>query len=151
MMLRSKSKIVRALSVLPRYLLALLFAVSAIGKACLPSQFHTFLADVFSIPSPYLTPLQWVVSVMEAIIACLLLFPRTSRLGGYLSFLLLLGFTIVLVYAAQLPTAVSCGCFGGVILERGLDESILRNIVFLLIAAYGIVCSGSIEEGGKRL
>ena len=117
-------------------LLILLFVYTAINKLAHLGAFEEVLSKspVLSIASGLVSIL---IPVMEVVIAGLLFFPRTKRIGFQLSFALMSVFTIyiaaMLAFASKLP----CSC-GGVLSELTWKQHLFFNLFFVLVAAWGI-------------
>lgn len=97
----------------------------------------------------YLVGESWALPVAIAVIlaeiaaAALLLWPRTTRIGGIWSAALLIGFAgYALYYRYGLGNAegLECGCFGGIIGSQLGVTTALRNLALLIPAA--LVISG---------
>jgi hypothetical protein len=93
---------------------------------------------------PYLVGDSWAMPVAIAIIAAeivaavLLIWPRTARVGGIWSALMLMGFAgYALYYRYGLGNAegLECGCFGGIIGSQLGVTTALRNLLLLIPAA----------------
>jgi hypothetical protein len=120
---------------LTQYFLALVFVLSAIGKATSPAAFLNFRSLL-----PFLSSFDEDIAlygtlIWEFAVASLLLIKQTSATGSILAFASLLLFSAVLIYASSAGVTLPCGCFGRVYQERSLDFSILRNILLLTLAA----------------
>jgi hypothetical protein len=63
-----------------RYILAAVFLFSAMGKLVSPAQFHAFVASF--LPTLDTTVLLYSVVLVEIALAFLLVYPRTSVVGG---------------------------------------------------------------------
>lgn len=80
----------------------------------------------------------WGLPVFELLIAGLLLSLRRRLLGFYLSFGLLIIFTVYLSIMLAMGQHLPCSC-GGVISELTWRQHVVFNGVFISIAALGIV------------
>ncbi len=140
----------RLISFLPlfaKYLVSFIFLASVTGKLLSPADFTLFVSSfgfLDFLPARVLLLLS--VGVEQAL-ACLLIYPKSSRLGILLSFGALLLFTAVLVVASMTEMKTPCGCFGNLLGESSLDTSILRNIVLLLIVAGASFVPTATHEG----
>jgi hypothetical protein len=101
-------------------------------------------AESFFKNMPYLVSDRWAMPVAvgiigaEIIAAALLVWPRTARLGGIWSALMLLGFAgYALYYRYGMGNAegLECGCFGGIIGSQLGVTTALRNLALLVPAA----------------
>jgi hypothetical protein len=101
-------------------------------------------AESFFKNMPYLVGDAWAMPVAVAIIcaeiiaAVLLLWPKTARVGGMWSAILLAGFAgYALYYRYGLGNVegLECGCFGGLIGNQLGVTTALRNLLLLIPAA----------------
>jgi hypothetical protein len=127
------SRLGRVFPPIARYILAAVFLFSAMGKLVSPAQFHAFVASF--LPTIDTTVLLYAVVLAEIALAFLLVYPRTSVVGGVCSVGALLAFTLLLIVQSHAGSEVPCGCFGEFIAPLSHDASILRNFVLLLLAA----------------
>jgi hypothetical protein len=65
-------------------------------------------------------------------------FPTSRHLGLLAATALVTGFTVVLV-ADKRPTIASCGCWGSANLEVPRAAYIVRNLLLLALAAFGVL------------
>jgi hypothetical protein len=81
-------------------------------------------------------PTAIMVILLEAIVALLLIWPRTVRLGGVLAAALLTGFAAYAFYYTRILQGepLECGCFGGIIASQLGVSTALRNLALLLPA-----------------
>jgi uncharacterized membrane protein YphA (DoxX/SURF4 family) len=131
----------RALSIIPlilRYILAIVFLTSAIGKVLSPDSFKTFVTSSGLFLSLSVRTVLYVIVTAEFVVGILLLYPKSARVGTIASFVMLLLFTGVLVLSSHTSNGAHCGCFGELLGETSNDISILRNIVFLLVSVGAI-------------
>lgn len=125
-----------------RILLGLVFLASGIGKLISGSEAQylvELLATEFYWLIEYSSLIVTVTSVLELFIALFLLWGRYIKwaLGGAL--LMLIGFSSVLSYFYfQGMEVESCGCFGALGFASGLEFTLLRNLVLmvLIVTAY---------------
>lgn len=84
-------------------------------------------------------PLIWVLPPLEALLAVMLIIPRTRLLGFYSSFVLLLSFTfyIGLILADVFPRE-PCSC-GGIIRQFNWRQHFVFNLFFLTVSVTGIL------------
>jgi hypothetical protein len=92
----------------------------------------------FLVGDSWAMPVAVAIIVAEVIAAALLIWPRTARIGGMWSAMMLMGFAgYALYYRYGLGNAegLECGCFGGIIgSQLGLTTA-LRNLFLLIPAA----------------
>lgn len=118
-------------------LLVILWIYTGINKLMDYNTFHTQLGR-----SPFIQSMAGFISYTlptgELILAGLLIFKRTRKLGLYLSFALMLLFTgyiwIMLHYAYDLP----CSC-GGVLAKLSWSDHLFFNSGFTILALVGIL------------
>jgi uncharacterized membrane protein YphA (DoxX/SURF4 family) len=148
-MMKPKHK--RILLTTVRILLGLVFLASGIGKLISGSEAQylvELLATEFYWLIEYSSLIVTVTSVLELAIAVFLLWGRYLKwaLGGAL--LMLVGFSSVLSYFyLQGMSVENCGCFGALGFASGLEFTLLRNgvLVLLVIGAY-ILSVGAREK-----
>ncbi|WP_372635348.1 MauE/DoxX family redox-associated membrane protein [Fodinibius sp.] len=148
-MMKPKHK--RILLTTVRILLGLVFLASGIGKLINGSEAQylvELLATEFYWLIEYSSLIVTVTSVLELAIAVFLLWGRYLKwaLGGAL--LMLVGFSSVLSYFyLQGMSVENCGCFGALGFASGLEFTLLRNgvLVLLVIGAY-ILSVGAREK-----
>jgi len=115
----------------------LLFIYAAVSKLL---DFHDFLIQIGK--SPILTAYAEVAAVgviaTEILIVLLLLFPKYRFLGLFLSLSLMTMFsayiTILLLWSPYVP----CSC-GGILSTLGWHEHLVFNLVFVLLAVWGVL------------
>jgi uncharacterized membrane protein YphA (DoxX/SURF4 family) len=131
-------RVVIFLPVILRFLLAIVFLTSAIGKVLSPDNFEAFVASSTWLSLFSARALMYVIVTAESVVAILLLYHKSGRVGSIASFVMLLLFTGVLVLSSHTSNGAHCGCFGELLGETSNDMSILRNIVFLLVSVGAI-------------
>lgn len=144
-----------------RLLLKILFLISRFGLAALflltagakLYTFNDFVANVSNLVwSGWARPVAIAVILGELLAAVLLVYPRTVRLGGLWSALLLVGFAgyaLFYVYVKH-GEPLECGCFGGIIASQLGVKTALRNLALLVPAAlvvFGAKRSWRTREG----
>lgn len=81
--------------------------------------------------------LAWSVILSEIIISLFLIFPRTRRVGLWLSFFIMLIFTSYLGYIIFFSPSRPCSC-GGVIEKMTWPQHFIFNVFFLTLATLGL-------------
>ena len=113
-------------------LLLMLWLYTAINKFMDLPQFHFAL-----MRSPLLAKfsklLTWFIPSLEILLAILLFIPATRKKGLVGSFILLLLFTIYLIYMLAFTADRPCSC-GGVINSLTWPEHIVFNVFFLVVS-----------------
>jgi hypothetical protein len=116
-----------------QYLLAVVFAVSAIAKIRDSQAFRRYVAAL-RLP----VRLSTVATVAgELVVAVLLLVPATAPVGFGLALVMLGFFSLALGRGRRLDVQVPCGCFGRSSGRGGLA----RNGVLAVVAAAGLAGS----------
>ncbi|OXB07814.1 MauE/DoxX family redox-associated membrane protein [Flavobacterium pectinovorum] len=115
----------------------LLFVYAAVNKFI---DFEGFQVQLAQSPllSSFAGPISWLIPVSEVIIAGLLFSQKTRLTGLYLSFCLMVMFSIYIVIILNFSPFVPCSC-GGILEKLGWKEHLLFNIAFCLIAIPGIL------------
>lgn len=118
------------------YLFILLFVYAAVSKLL---DFETFQAQLrqSSFLSPFADWVSWGVIILEMFIAVLLCLENTRLIGLYMSFSLMILFTIYIVAILNFAAYVPCSC-GGVLETLGWKQHLIFNIFFIGIALIGI-------------
>src|SRR5690606_12650117 len=118
-------------------LFILLFVYAAVSKLVDYGNFRVQLGQ-----SPLLTAyahvVAWAVPAIELIIAVGLVSPKLRLRGLYASFALMVMFTAYIVIILNFTEFIPCSC-GGVLENLGWTEHLIFNIVFILLAAVGIL------------
>lgn len=116
-----------------------LFVYTAISKLADHERFRDALHSS-SLLRNYAGLLAWAIPVTELLIALLLFVPATRLKGLYSSLVLLLLFTMyilwMILYAAHLP----CRC-GGFISELSWKQHVWFNVFFIGVSIAGIISS----------
>lgn len=145
-MLPSNKKYQNLLFTFARYLLAVVFIASAIGKVISPHDFYSFVSSLqFSsfVSTSYFLAL---IVIAEVMLAILLIVKRTVYWGAILSSCALFLFLVVLILASYNDVTTPCGCFGGLTIDHSIDASILTDVILLLLTAMLIHFIGQPEQ-----
>ena len=121
---------------LPAVLLVALFTYAAISKLL---QYDTFQYQLGQSPfvTGYAHLIVWALPLSELLIAALLVIPGTRLTGFYLSYAMMLAFTIYIYAMLHYSYFVPCSC-GGILSQMNWDQHFIFNIVFTMIALAGI-------------
>jgi len=120
-------------------LLILLFAYAAITKLLTYAAFKEQL--IYSpVGTRFAGLLAWLVPATEIVIAVTLIIPAYRKTGFYLSFLLMLAFTLYVYYVLNFVYEVPCAC-GGVLSRMSWHEHLIFNLIYTMIALAGILLS----------
>ena len=110
----------------------LLFVYAAVSKLMDFSNFQVQIAQ-----SPLLTAYAGFISItvilLELLIALLLAVVKTRIIGLYISFTLMLLFSIYIYLILNYSPFVPCSC-GGILENMGWTEHLIFNLVFTLLA-----------------
>ncbi|HYW34028.1 MAG TPA: MauE/DoxX family redox-associated membrane protein [Balneolaceae bacterium] len=122
-----------------RIILGLVFLLSGIGKLISSGDARymvELLATKFYWLVEYTGIIVHVISVIELLLAIMLLWGKKLRWTLSAALLLILAFSSVLsYYYVQGFDVKSCGCFGAFHLGGGLAMSLLKNLVLLSLIA----------------
>lgn len=150
-------KILQILVHVCRFGLAALFLFTAGAKLWILKEFAGKVAELLSSMQMNYERWQWPATIgviaLEVIVAALLIFPRTIRIGAVAAALLLMGFSgFALYYVYGLHgEALECGCFGNIIGSQLGVKTALRNLGLLipaLIVFFGAhIRSPTVREG----
>lgn len=122
----------------------LLFLYTAISKL---SDFENFKSVL--IMSPLLRPfagiIAWALPVAEIGIVLLLVFPKTRIKGLYTAFIMLVVFTIYIIYMVTFTPRLPCSC-GGVLKSLTWTQHIFFNLFLLLLTGTAIVLTKKFKK-----
>jgi len=120
-----------------RILLGLIFLASGVGKLIDSSDARylvELLASEFYWLIEYADPIVIGTSLLELVLAILLLWGRKLKISLWASLGLVSTFTIVLGhFYLQGMSIESCGCFGALGIGGGLEATLIRNGILLLL------------------
>lgn len=92
--------------------------------------------------SPYIgwasSSLAWLVPTIELLAAGLLIYQPMRKWGMYLSFLIMLSFTIYIAYLLNFSPNIPCAC-GGIFDKMGWHGHLVFNSGFTALGALGVV------------
>ena len=134
-----------------RIILGIVFLLSGIGKLINASDARylvELLATQYYWLIEYSNFIVMTTSIAEVVLAVLLLWGKylRSALTGVL--ILLAGFSAVLSYFyLQGMSVESCGCFGAFGFASGIEFTLIRNIVLMLLAVAAFLL---IAKSGKQ-
>ena len=112
-------------------LLILLFTYTALSKL---SGYEKFVLLLHESPLIHkgADTIAWLLPVTELIVVLLLFFEHTRRIGLYASLLLLVLFTLYLLYMVLFVADLPCSC-GGVLSRMSWQQHILFNLFFIIV------------------
>lgn len=117
-------------------LLILLFAYTAISKLFIYRAFTRTLSESPLIHNGADT-IAWLLPATELIVVLLLFFEGTRRVGMYASLLLLVLFTLYLLYMVLFVADLPCSC-GGVLSKMSWQQHVFFNLFFIVVNLIGI-------------
>ncbi len=136
-----------------RIILGLLFLLSGIGKLINDADAR-YLVELLATEVywviEYASAIVLITSILELIFAVLLLWNKfvKSALAGIM--VMLIGFSTVLShFYFQGMSVESCGCFGAFGFSSGLEFTLIRNIVLMILAitAFILIAKTKQPEG----
>lgn len=117
-------------------LYVLLFAYAAVSKL---ADYNTFTEQLTESPlSRFAKIIAWLTPATELLLALLLVIPKTRKLALYGSFLLMLSFTVYIIYILKFSPDIPCSC-GGILENMNWTQHLVFNIAFTLLALAGII------------
>ena len=128
----------------------LLFVYAAVSKLL---DFENFQVQLGQSPllSAFAGWLSWGVPLVELLIALLLLIQRLRFIGLLAAFSLMVMFTTYIIIILNFSSFVPCSC-GGILEKMGWTEHLMFNIVFVVLAAVGILfLAGGFSEERRNL
>lgn len=123
-----------------RFGLAALFLFTAGAKLLIVNAFAKNVGELLSASGFQQLTLSWPITItvilLEVIVAALLLWRKTARVGALLGAALLFAFAgYALYYVYYLHgEPLECGCFGGIIASQLGVKTALRNLALLVPA-----------------
>lgn len=127
------------------WLIAVVFAISAVGKLRVRTAFRRSVADMAVLPARLVGPVATAVPLAEAIAVVLLVVPPTAVVGSLLALVLLAAFTTGIGIVLWRGTQASCLCFGTA--ERPYAvRHLVRNSLLIVAAATGVVTAGPVTD-----
>ncbi len=119
------------------FLFLALWVYAATSKLLIYQEFEIQLSKS-PFASNYSTLFVWMIPLTEYILAGLFLFPKYILSALYLSFSMMVLFTIYIVGVLNFSNVIPCAC-GGVITTLSWNEHLLFNILFIGLAILGIL------------
>lgn len=117
-------------------LFIILFLYAAVTKLMEYDKFVTQLGKSPLITN-YSAILAWLVPIIEIAIALLLIFPKTTLLGLYISMALMAMFTFYIIFIMNFSPYIPCSC-GGILSQLGWKEHLIFNIAFTILGILGV-------------
>lgn len=115
----------------------LLFVYTGISKLIDIQNFEMVLATSPILKKFYL-PIAWGIPISELIIAILLFFQKTRKLGLLFSLVFMVGFTSYIFYMIYFTPDLPCSC-GGVLSQMTWKQHLIFNLFFTILALIGLL------------
>lgn len=138
-----------------RILLGLIFLASGFGKL-IDSGYVNYdlirlLSTTFYWIIEYAAPIIISISLIELLVAVMLLWGKKIKWAFSISLFMLIGFSSVLGYFyLQGMNVASCGCFGAFGFSSGLEFTLIRNGVMILLAIASLVLLSQKVKSAKE-
>ncbi|WP_408582583.1 MauE/DoxX family redox-associated membrane protein, partial [Myroides odoratimimus] len=123
-------------SLIVQYFFVLLFVYAAISKLI---TFEAFQVQLTQSPllSAYANIIAYLVIIVELVIALLLSLKQTKTLGLYLSYGLMVAFTIYIYLILNYSDFIPCSC-GGILEKMGWSEHLWFNVMVCVVGLFAI-------------
>lgn len=118
-----------------RIILSAVFITAGIGKLLDLEGSEKAVKD-FGVPETLAKPFSILLPIAEILLGFLFLFTSVSWFGAVGSFLLLAVFTGGMLWQMKQGNAPDCHCFGAIHSEPVSAKSLIRNIVFAILALF---------------
>lgn len=127
----------RTLTLVARFVLALIFLASGIGKLMQPREDFIALVQSFHVIADpiavvYGTLLPWVEVVTGALLLLGLYMRTAATIAGLMLFSFVIAISVVFIRDGSLA---NCGCFGALAITEGADAILARDGLFFLLVA----------------
>lgn len=134
-------------SLFVQYFFVLLFVYAAISKLI---TFEAFQVQLTQSPllSAYANIIAYLVIIVELVIALLLTLKQTKTLGLYLSYGLMVAFTIYIYLILNYSDFIPCSC-GGILEKMGWREHLWFNIIVCVLGLLAIYFQENDKENNK--
>jgi thiol-disulfide isomerase/thioredoxin/uncharacterized membrane protein YphA (DoxX/SURF4 family) len=133
------------LLLLIRLFLAAIFLLAGVGKL-LDLEGSEKAVKAFGTPAEFAKTFAVALPFAEIVFAACLLFVETSWLGAIGALILLLSFTGGMIWQLAQGNAPDCHCFGAIHSEPVSRRSLIRNIIFAILALF-VVAQGRENQG----
>jgi uncharacterized membrane protein YphA (DoxX/SURF4 family)/thiol-disulfide isomerase/thioredoxin len=128
-----------------RLFIAALLAIAGIGKLLDTASAKKVMKD-FGVPSALAAPAYLALSLLEIVLAVLLLFTSTSWVGAIGALILMLVFIGGMLWQMSRGHAPDCHCFGQLHSEPVSRKSVFRNVIFAAVSLV-LVAAGPARQG----
>lgn len=119
------------------FLLTLLFSYAGISKLADHTSFHRTLEQV-PLLHQYASMISWALPAIEILTATLFLFHRLTKLALIASTILLLSFSLYILYMIKSAHNLPCSC-GGLIKELTWSQHLIFNSFFLILGSIALI------------
>jgi hypothetical protein len=126
-----------ALITLAANLFVLLFVYTAVSKFLSFKLFELTLSHSPLI-SNYSSIIALLLPIIELVVACLLVFGKSKRLGLFVALILMIVFTAYILYMLLFVPNLPCSC-GGVLKSMTWTQHLIFNIAFLCLALLSVI------------
>lgn len=135
--MKTDSRILNLTSEIIAYLYILLFVYAAVSKML---DFENFRVQLGQSPllNAYAGIIAWMIPFLEILIALLLVFKASRRIGLLASLGLMVMFTAYIFLILNFSSYVPCSC-GGILENMGWNEHLYFNIAFSFLAIGGLL------------
>ncbi len=138
-----------AITEIIRFLLIYLFGYTALAKLLEYNKLVNQLSDSPLLPA-FMSQVAWVIPLVEIVVVIFLIAPSLTKIGFYLSAVLMLAFTLYVLSILTIAEYVPCSC-GGVIELLSWRGHLVLNIGFLLLSVLAIVLQGKVSVGVRSI
>jgi putative oxidoreductase len=131
------------------YLLIVLWSYTGISKvvANLPVRYRT---EYVSLVVNGADAIEWLLPATELIVVLLLFLERTRKFGLYASLLLLVVFTLYLLYMLLFVADTPCSC-GGIFRKMSWQQHLPFNLFFTGLTMLGLIALHKQEQVHKNI
>lgn len=119
------------------YLFILLFVYTATSKIYGFREFNSVLYSIPLFGSAHFILAVLIIS-LQLVIGFLLIIPSTKSLGLYATLILLVIFTVYLIYMVSFAATLPCSC-AGISANLTWKNQIWLNIILIVLAGFGIL------------
>lgn len=131
--------------------IALVFALSGIGKAKDVAAFQEAIDDFKLLPQKWSKSVAWLFLIGEfVVVVSMVLVANLLPIGFLLATLLLITFSSALTIALWRKQKIVCNCFGQTE-KRISGYDVIRNVIFILCALLGFFLSWILNSPSENL
>jgi len=132
-------KFIITLSLFLIFFLGIIFLVSSFTKIFHPDPYIEAIKYFIDTTDVFTKFIAFVLLNLEILAAVMLVIPKYSITGVYISIILLIVFIIYKIKILSMGIDIECGCFPGIFLMSLNIDSLLINILLILICIYIIL------------